>query len=62
MQAVIDPEARCIVLRLYEGLVKVIPLEESNTELLAFNVRCGWVRLLAKGPNGIARPIILLCM
>ncbi|XP_018018027.1 DNA damage-binding protein 1 [Hyalella azteca] len=39
MQAVIDPEARCIVLRLYEGLVKVIPLEESNTELLAFNLR-----------------------
>uniref|UniRef100_A0A2P2I8S4 DNA damage-binding protein 1 n=1 Tax=Hirondellea gigas TaxID=1518452 RepID=A0A2P2I8S4_9CRUS len=39
MQAVIDPEARCIVLRLYEGLVKVIPLEDSNTELCAFNVR-----------------------
>ena len=39
MQTVIDPEARCIAMRLYEGLVKVIPLEETNTELLAFNVR-----------------------
>ncbi|KAF2354903.1 hypothetical protein FHG87_014345 [Trinorchestia longiramus] len=39
MQAVVDPEARCIILRLYEGLVKVIPLEDINTELVAFNVR-----------------------
>ena len=39
MIAVVDPQARCIVLRLYEGLIKVIPLETKNSELQAYNIR-----------------------
>ncbi|GAB6033172.1 DNA damage-binding protein 1a [Chamberlinius hualienensis] len=36
---IIDPECRCIGLRLYDGLFKVIPLEKDNKELKAFNIR-----------------------
>jgi hypothetical protein len=36
---IIDPQCRCIGLRLYDGLFKVIPLERDNKELKAFNVR-----------------------
>ncbi|RUS91294.1 hypothetical protein EGW08_000908 [Elysia chlorotica] len=36
---IIDPECRLIGLRLYDGLVKVIPLEKDNKELVAFNIR-----------------------
>ncbi|XP_071542214.1 DNA damage-binding protein 1 [Panulirus ornatus] len=39
MIAIIDPQARCIVLRLYEGLIKVIPLDKDNDELKAYNIR-----------------------
>jgi len=35
----IDPESRVICLRLYDCLFKVIPLEHSESELKAFNVR-----------------------
>ncbi|XP_028142182.1 DNA damage-binding protein 1 [Diabrotica virgifera virgifera] len=37
--AVIDPKARVIGLRLYEGLFKVIPLDKDNYELKATNFR-----------------------
>lgn len=39
--AVIDPKARVIGLRLYDGLFKIIPLDKDNYELKASNVR--WV-------------------
>ncbi|XP_067012933.1 DNA damage-binding protein 1 [Anabrus simplex] len=37
--AVIDPEARVIGLRLYDGLFKIIPLEKDNCELKASSIR-----------------------
>lgn len=37
--AVIDPEARVIGLRLYDGLLKIIPLEKDNCELKASSIR-----------------------
>lgn len=37
--AVIDPKARVIGLRLYDGLFKVIPLDKDNLELKATNLR-----------------------
>lgn len=37
--AVIDPKARVIGLRLYEGLFKIIPLDKDNYELKASNFR-----------------------
>lgn len=38
--AVIDPKARVIGLRLYDGLFKIIPLDKDCTELKATNLRC----------------------
>ncbi|RZF44982.1 hypothetical protein LSTR_LSTR001943 [Laodelphax striatellus] len=37
--AVIDPEARVIGLRLYDGLFKIIPLDKDNCELKASSIR-----------------------
>lgn len=37
--AVIDPKARVIGLRLYDGLFKIIPLDKDCTELKASNMR-----------------------
>lgn len=37
--AIIDPEARAIGLRLYDGLFKVIPLEKDCAELKATSIR-----------------------
>lgn len=37
--AVIDPKARVIGLRLYDGLFKIIQLEKDNYELKATNYR-----------------------
>lgn len=37
--AVIDPEARVIGLRLYDGLLKIIPLDRDNSELKASSIR-----------------------
>ena len=37
--AVIDPRARVIGLRLYDGLFKIIPLEKDNSELKATSIR-----------------------
>ncbi|XP_037087603.1 DNA damage-binding protein 1-like [Pollicipes pollicipes] len=36
---IIDPEARCIALRLYDGILKIIPLEKESSELKAYNIR-----------------------
>lgn len=37
--AIIDPKARVIGLRLYDGLFKIIPLDKENTELKASSIR-----------------------
>lgn len=37
--AIIDPDARVIGLRLYNGLFKIIPLEKDNFELKASSIR-----------------------
>lgn len=37
--AVVDPLARVIGLRLYDGLFKIIPLEKENSELRACSIR-----------------------
>ena len=37
--AIIDPLARAIGLRLYDGLFKIIPLDMDNYELRATNIR-----------------------
>lgn len=37
--AVIDPKARVIGMRLYEGLFKIIPLEKDSNELKAYSLR-----------------------
>lgn len=37
--AVIDPQARVIGMRLYEGLFKIIPLEKDSNELKAYSLR-----------------------
>lgn len=37
--AIIDPEARVIGLRLYDGLFKIIPLDRDNSELKASSIR-----------------------
>lgn len=37
--AVIDPQARVIGLRLYDGLFKIIPLDKDSTELRATSLR-----------------------
>lgn len=37
--AVIDPQARVIGLRLYDGLLKIIPLDKDSMELKATSLR-----------------------
>jgi DNA damage-binding protein 1 len=37
--AVIDPKARVIGMRLYEGLFKIIPLDNESIELKATSLR-----------------------
>lgn len=37
--AIVDPLARVIGLRLYDGLFKIIPLEKENNELRACSIR-----------------------
>lgn len=39
IKAIIDPKARVIGLRLYDGLFKIIPLEKDNPELKASSIR-----------------------
>ena len=37
--AIIDPDCRIIGLRLYDGLLKIIPLEKDSIEIKAYNIR-----------------------
>ena len=37
--AIIDPEAKVIALRIYDSLLKIIPLENDQSELKAYNIR-----------------------
>lgn len=37
--AIVDPLARAIGLRLYDGLFKIIPLDKDNSELRACSIR-----------------------
>lgn len=37
--AIIDPDCRVIGLRLYDGLLKIIPLEKDSSEIKAYNIR-----------------------
>lgn len=46
--AVIDPQARVIGLRLYDGLLKIIPLDKDSTELKAASLRYTY-QILAHG-------------
>lgn len=39
IKAIIDPKARVIGLRLYDGLFKIIPLDKDNPELKASSIR-----------------------
>ena len=40
---VVDPDGSVIVLHLYCGMLKVVPLQLDSTEpLTAFNIRCGY--------------------
>lgn len=39
IKAVIDPKAQVIGLRLYDGLFKIIPLDNDNPELKASSIR-----------------------
>lgn len=53
--AVIDPQARVIGLRLYDGLLKIIPLDKDSTELKAASLRYTY-KMLVHGlpPVGIS--------
>lgn len=42
--AVIDPKARVIGLRLYDGLFKIISLDKDNYELKASNFRLVFIK------------------
>ena len=37
--AIIDPDCRVIGVRLYDGLLKIIPLEKDSSEIKAYNIR-----------------------
>lgn len=37
--AIIDPDCRVIGLRLYDGNLKIIPLEKDSSEIKAYNIR-----------------------
>ena len=37
--AIIDPDCRVIGLRLYDGLLKIIPLEKDSSEIKAYTIR-----------------------
>ncbi|XP_071453607.1 DNA damage-binding protein 1 [Hetaerina americana] len=59
--AVIDPEARVIGLRLYDGLFKIIPLDRHNCELKASSIRME--ELLVQDIeflHGCANPTVIL--
>lgn len=59
--AIIDPKARVIGLRLYDGLFKVIPLDKENYELKASNFRMEDLNVYdVEFLHGCANPTIIL--
>ncbi|CAH0392029.1 unnamed protein product [Bemisia tabaci] len=59
--AVIDPEARVIGLRLYDGLFKIIPLDKDNSELKASSIRMEELEVQDVGfLHGCQNPTIIL--
>ncbi|XP_075983007.1 DNA damage-binding protein pic [Anticarsia gemmatalis] len=59
--AVIDPQARVIGLRLYDGLFKIIPLDKDSTELKAASLRLEELNVhYVEFLHGCANPTIIL--
>lgn len=59
--AVIDPKARVIGLRLYDGLFKIIPLDKDNYELKASNFRMDELQVHdVEFLHGCANPTLIL--
>lgn len=59
--AVIDPKARVIGLRLYDGLFKIIPLDKDNSELKASNIRIDELQVHdVEFLHGCANPTLIL--
>ncbi|KAB0803831.1 hypothetical protein PPYR_00801 [Photinus pyralis] len=59
--AVIDPRARVIGLRLYDGLFKIIPLDKENSELKASSIRMDELQVTdVEFLHGCANPTIVL--
>ncbi|KAL0819945.1 hypothetical protein ABMA28_007945 [Loxostege sticticalis] len=61
MLAVIDPQARVIGLRLYDGLFKIIPLDKDSTELKAVSLRLEELNVYdVEFMHGCANPTLIL--
>lgn len=59
--AVIDPQARVIGLRLYDGLFKIIPLDKDSTELKAASLRLEELNVFdVEFLHGCSNPTIIL--
>ncbi|KAH9630057.1 hypothetical protein HF086_008027 [Spodoptera exigua] len=59
--AVIDPQARVIGLRLYDGLFKIIPLDKDSTELKAASLRLDELNVYdVEFLHGCSNPTIIL--
>nr|XP_023018140.1 DNA damage-binding protein 1 [Leptinotarsa decemlineata] len=59
--AIIDPKARVIGLRLYDGLFKIIPLDKDNYELKATNFRMEELQVHdVEFLHGCANPTLIL--
>ncbi|KAF2894969.1 hypothetical protein ILUMI_11202 [Ignelater luminosus] len=59
--AVIDPKARVIGLRLYDGLFKIIPLDKDNSELKASSIRMDELQVMdVEFLHGCSNPTIVL--
>ncbi|CAB3248588.1 unnamed protein product [Arctia plantaginis] len=59
--AVIDPQARVIGLRLYDGLFKIIPLDKDSTELKAASLRLEELNVYdVEFLHGCSNPTIIL--
>ncbi|KAI8425415.1 hypothetical protein MSG28_007162, partial [Choristoneura fumiferana] len=59
--AVIDPQARVIGLRLYDGLFKIIPLDKDSTELKAASLRLEELNVYdVEFLHGCANPTLIL--
>ncbi|XP_063367200.1 DNA damage-binding protein 1 [Cydia amplana] len=59
--AVIDPQARVIGLRLYDGLIKIIPLDKDSMELKAVSLRLEELTVFdAEFLYGCANPTLIL--